>query len=119
AQLGVAPEVADDRDLAQRHLSALSVDRGRSCLALRLVDPLATIILLFLVLRGWKQRLVTGGGVAQRPGGTLLADDEVAQDLLGDEDAALELGDRGRGRLEDDDVVRALAVAVDGIGQPP
>ena len=38
--------------------------------------------------------------------------DEVADDLFGDVQAALELGDGlGRG-IEDDDVVRALAVAV-------
>ena len=46
----------------------LSVDRGRSRLALRLVDPLAPIILLVLVLRGREWSLVTVeiGAVARR-----------------------------------------------------
>ena len=42
---------------------------------------------------------------------------EVAEDLLGDQEAALDLRDRLGGALEQDDVVRALAVAVDGIGE--
>src|SRR5262249_36101186 len=115
AKLGVAPEVADDLDLAQRHLlDSRSVDRGRSRLALRLVDPLATIILFFLVLRGRKRRLVgvARAGVATRASWPFLADDKMAQDLLGDQDPALELGDDLGRRLEDHDVVGALAVAV-------
>ena len=55
--------------------------------------------------------------VAARLDRLLDAGHEVAEDLLGDEEAALELDDRlGRG-LEQDDVVRALAMAVDRIGQ--
>ena len=45
--------------------------------------------------------------------GSLDAGHEVAEDLLGDLEAALQLGDRLGRRLEQDDVVRALAVAVD------
>jgi hypothetical protein len=41
----------------------------------------------------------------------------VAEHFLGDEEAALELRDDGRRRLEDDDVIGAFAVPVDGIGQ--
>ena len=41
----------------------------------------------------------------------------MAEDLLGDEKAALELGDCLGGGLEQDDVVRALAMAVDGVRQ--
>jgi hypothetical protein len=82
----------------------------------------SSIILLFLILCGGKWRLVAlgvGDRVACRASGSILADDEVAQDLLRDEEAALQLGDRGRGRLEDHDVVRAFSMAVDGIGEPP
>ena len=46
------------------------------------------------------------------------ARDEVTEDLFGDEEGVLELGDRRGRRLEQDDLVRALAVAIDRVGQP-
>ena len=52
-----------------------------------------------------------------RPQRALDAGDEVAQHFLADEQAALQLGDRRRRRLEQDDVVRAFTMVVDGIGQ--
>src|SRR4029078_3335977 len=60
-----------------------------------------------------------GPGVAQRGGRTLLAHDEVPEDLLGDEETALELGDDGRRRLEHDDGVGAFAMAIARVGEPP
>ena len=42
---------------------------------------------------------------------------EVAEDLLGDQEAALHLGDGLGRRLEQDDVVRAFAVPVDLVGE--
>ena len=62
---------------------------------------------------------VLGAVRAKGLGRPILADDEVPEDLLGDEEGALDLGDGRRGRLEDDDVVRAFTVALDRIGQPP
>ena len=62
--------------------------------------------------------LVRGTVAARGPHRALDARDEVAEDLLGDEQAALELGDRLGGRLEEDDVVRALAMPVDRVGEP-
>src|SRR6266545_7242660 len=101
-----------------------SVDRGRCRFALGLVDPLAEI-LLFLVLARRERRLV-GLAVethlavaAQRPGRPLLPRHEMAQDLLGDQEAVLELGDRIGRCLEHDDVVRALAITVDLVREPP
>src|SRR5512135_1176839 len=93
-----------------------SVRRRRGGLALRLVDPLAPVVLLGLVL-GWRQgAFFVRRRAAHGLGRALLADDQVPEDLLGDEQAAFELADRGRGRLEDDDVVRAFALALDGVG---
>ena len=58
-------------------------------------------------------------GVAAGPDRLDRAGHEVAQHVLGDLEAALELRDGlGRG-LEHHDVVRAFAVAVDGIREPP
>ena len=56
---------------------------------------------------------VAAGGL-DRP---LDAGHEVAEDLLGDEQAALHLDDRLGRRLEQDDVVRAFAVPVDRVGE--
>jgi hypothetical protein len=42
-----------------------------------------------------------------------------AEDLFGDQERALHLGDGVSRRLEEDDVVRALAVPVDLVGQSP
>ena len=53
-----------------------------------------------------------------RPGRSLVTGHEMAEDLLGDLERALHLGERLGRRLEEDDVVRALAVAVDLVGQP-
>ena len=59
------------------------------------------------------------GGVAAGLDGLDRPGHEVAQDVLGDLEAALQLRDGlGRG-LEDHDVVRAFAVAIDGIREPP
>jgi len=97
----------------------LSVDRGRSSFALGLVDPFAYFV-LFLV-GGCRKRfltalagLVASAGCLDRP---LYSCDEVAEELLRDQQPMLELGDGLRRGLEQDDVVRALTVAVDGIGQ--
>ena len=98
----------------------LSVDGGRGRLALGLVDPFGTVVHVLLVLDrrelgvvGSFEAVATEG--FRRP---LLADDEVPEHFLGDEKAALDLGDRRRRCLEDDDVVRALAISLDGVGQP-
>ena len=56
---------------------------------------------------------VAAGGLDR----SLDAGDEVAEDLLGDEQRALQLDDRVGRRLEQDDVVRALAVPVDLVGE--
>ena len=79
-------------------------------------------VVVLLVLDGREvgvldPRFVGRRGVAARLDRALDAGDEVAQDLLGDEQAALQLGDRLGRRLEEDDVVRALAVAIDRVGQ--
>ncbi len=79
------------------------------------------VVLVLVVLDGRRRRrarstssrAVAAGGLDR----ALDAGDEVAEDLLGDEQAALELDDRLGGRLEEDDVVRAFAVAVDRVGQ--
>ena len=55
---------------------------------------------------------------ATRPGRALVTGHEVAQDLLGDLEGSLHLAEGVRRRLEQDDVVRALAVPVDLVGQP-
>src|SRR3990172_1896847 len=94
AQLRVTAEVADDLDLAEGHRSASSVDGGRGRFALGFVDPLPDLFLI-LVLDGRERGLVGGfGAVPPQADGALDADDEVAQHVLRDEDAALELGDR-------------------------
>src|SRR4051794_12015527 len=107
--------------LANAMAGSWSVDgRGRG-LALRLVDPLAGRLVV-LVLRRREVRLgvdvlgVLGGrGVTPDLHGLDRPRHEVAKDVLGDLEAALQLRDGlGRG-FEDHDVVRAIAVAVDGI----
>ena len=53
----------------------------------------------------------------RRLGRSVDASDEVAEDLFGDEQGVLELGDGlGRG-LEEDDVVRALTMSIDRVRQ--
>ena len=101
-----------------------SVDGGRSRFALGLVDELAGVDVVVLVVEAGREVVVVElVELACRRarvdlGRPLDAGDEVAEDLLGDEQGVLELDDRlGRG-LEQDDVVRALAVAVDRVGQP-
>ena len=59
------------------------------------------------------------GGVAAGLDGLDRPGHQVAEDVLGDLEAALQLRDGLRGGLEDHDVVRALAVAIDGIREPP
>src|SRR5664280_720093 len=103
--------------------SGYSVDRGGSGFALRFVDQLNTRLVVLLVLARQQAILVLAErirrvGVAGRLDRTLDAGDEVAQRLLGDEQAALELDDRVGRSLEMDDVVRALAMTIDRIGQP-
>ena len=100
-----------------------SVDGGRGRLALVLADPLATVVVLLLVdARGQVGVVglvdVTAVLAPRGLDGSLVAGDEVPQDLLGDEQAVLELGERVAGRLEQDDVVRALAVPVDRVREP-
>src|SRR5579862_20552 len=104
--------------------SGYSVDRCRSGFALGFVNQLAPWLVVLLVLAGRQAVLVVAQGVgrvgiARRLERALDAGHQVAQELLGDQQAALELDDRlGRG-LEVDDVVRAFTVAVDRVGQPP
>src|SRR6476646_7886443 len=50
-------------------------------------------------------------------GRSLVAGHEGADDLLGDEQTVPQLRERVRRRVEQDDVVRALAVAVDRVSQ--
>ena len=54
--------------------------------------------------------VATGG-----PGGSLDAGHQMAQDLLGDEERALQLEDGLTRGVEEDDVIRALAVPVDRV----
>ena len=91
-------------------LSDSSMNSGRSIVVLlvveagRDVDVVELVELAAVAARGLRRAIDAGH--------------EMAQDLLGDEQRVLELDDRvGRG-LEQDDVVRALAMAVDRIGQP-
>src|SRR5438105_14610540 len=89
-------------------LRPLSVDGGRSRFALGLVDPLGPVVLVHLVLAGRQQGLVgvrRGPAGPQGSGRAILPDDEVPEDLLGDQETPLELEDRRRGRPEHDDVV--------------
>ena len=98
-----------------------SIDGGRGRLSLGFVDPLSVVVILFLVLGGRKIRVVDDVLVgAVRSGGLRRPfdpRDEVAEDLFGDLKAALELGVRFGRRLEEDDVVRALAVPIDLVGE--
>ena len=55
---------------------------------------------------------------AGRPGRSLVAGHEMAEDLLRDLERALHLDDGVGRRLEEEDVVRAFAVAVDLVRQP-
>ena len=80
-----------------------------------------SIVLVLLVEAGRQVGVIEpvdlGAVAPARLGRTIHAGDEVAQHLFGDEEGVLELDDRvGRG-LEQDDVVRALAMAVDRVGQ--
>src|SRR5258706_5217375 len=98
-----------------------SVDGCRSGFALGLVDPLG-VVFLFLVL-GRRARVDVDVGIfgravaARRLDRAVVAGDEVTQHFLGDEEAVLELGDRLGRRLEEDDVVRPLAMMADGVGK--
>src|ERR1700675_1422313 len=102
AHLGVSAQVADDHRLAECHLSA-SINRGRSRLGLGLVDPFRGVEVVFVLVGGRQVRtldavlilsLRTGSGGADRP---LDAGNEVADDLLRDQQEALHLDD-GLGR---------------------
>ena len=61
---------------------------------------------------------VDGLALLGRADGPLDPEDEMPEHLLGDEEAALELGDRLGRSLEHDDVVLALAVPVDLVREP-
>src|SRR6185503_15877491 len=123
---GIGAQVADDHDFAEGHRPCSSVDGGRSRLTLGFVDPLGDIVEVFLVVRRGRQvdvvdvlatlgRTIATGG----PGRALVTRDEMAEDLFGDQERALHLGDGVSRRLEEDDVVRALAEPVDLVGQSP
>ena len=83
--------------------SGYSVDRGGSGFALRFVDQLAPRLVVLLVLARRQAILVLAErirrvGAAGRLDRALDPGDQVAQELLGDQQAALELDDRvGRG----------------------
>src|SRR5205814_2752804 len=123
AHLGIRAEVADDHHLAQGHRGAPSVDGGRSRFGLGLVDPFGDILVVLVLGRreiGVVRLLAVllRAVAATRAGRSFIAGHEMAEDLFGDLERALHLGE-GRGRrLEENDVVRALAVAVDLVGQP-
>src|SRR6186997_2218870 len=98
-----------------------SVDGGRGRLALGLVDEFAGDVLVLLV-EPRRQILAVdivelAAVAGRRLGRPVDAGHEVAEDLFGDEQGVLELDDGlGRG-LEEDDVVRALTMPVDWVGQ--
>src|SRR5882757_9159810 len=98
-----------------------SVDGGRSRLALGLVDEFAGDVLVLLVETRREVLAVdvveVAAIVGRRLGRSVDSCDEVTEDLFGDQQGVLELDDGlGRG-LEQDDVVRALTMSVDRVGQ--
>src|SRR5260221_13645161 len=103
--------------------SALSVDGGRSRIALGFVDELGAIVLVVVIEAGGQLGIVADVAflaiAARGLDRALHARHEVAQHLLGDQQGVLELGDRlGRG-LEQDDLVRALTMRIDRAPAPP
>jgi hypothetical protein len=81
----------------------------------------AVVLVLVLVLGGRQVAVFLGrllvflAVAAGRSGRALDARHEMAEDLLGDEQAALQLGDGLTRGVEEDDVVRTLAVPVDRV----
>jgi hypothetical protein len=106
-----------DTALASRRslgwLAERAVDGRWSGLALGLVDELA--LGLRLVLRGRRDVLLVLAIGAARGRGPLDADDHVTHHLFGDVQGALDLRDDLGRRVEQDDVVRTFAIAVDGV----
>src|SRR3954447_1964064 len=96
-------------------MPARLLDRGRSSLALRLVDELAVGDLDLFVVRRCELLVLVGRGLGAARGRSFDASDQVAHHLFGDVESALELGDSFRRRLEHEDVVRPLAKRVDGV----
>ena len=112
-------------DLAQGHRRRSRQSMAAGAASLSDSSMCSPVVLVLLVLGRRAGRVVVASTSPSAPSrrerldGPLVPGHEVAQDLLGDQEAVLQLGDRlGRG-LEEDDVVRALAVAVDGIRQAP
>ena len=99
----MAAGAASVSDSSIRSVSSSSSSSSSADGQIGLVDLVATLL---------------GAVAAGRPGRPLVAGDEMAEDLLGDQERALHLGDGVSRRLEEDDVVRALAVPVDLVRQP-
>src|SRR5258705_10994052 len=104
----------------QSALVSASIDGGRSRLALGLVDPFGIVEVLFIVRGRQVGTLAAVFVLSARTGSPdrpLDTGHQVADDLLGDEEDALNLDDRLGRCLEEDDVVGALAERADLIGE--
>src|SRR6476620_733522 len=99
-----------------------SVDGGRSRLALVFADSFGVVFLVLVVHPREVVAVLVGRAVGAVASAcldrTIIARDEVPEDLLGEQQAVLQLADRVRRGVEEDDVVRALTVTVDRVREP-